>query len=134
MVSSTDLPTPDEPSTKVNSVPLATELAKPIRWQTHLVLLATAFVSWVTLVIGIALSMRNMFGGPPPDDWGTVFVGLPLLAAIGGIGYFVLSRSRRSEATQSGIQRLTLVPLLLANIFPIGQIVFGMLSYAGGGY
>ena len=121
-----------EPSTSKTPVYLADRTTIPIRWQTHLVLLATAIVSWTTMIIGIALSMRNMFGGPPPDDSGTVFLGLSMLISIGGISYIAMSRFRRSLATQSGIQRFVLLLLVLANVFPLAQTVVGILSYGAG--
>lgn len=131
---SSDSTNPYDPSISGTSVPLADEIATRISWRTHLVLLASAFVSWATMILGIALDMRNMFGGPPPDNAGTVLFGLSILTGVGGICYFVMSRSRRLEATQSGIQNFALVLLLLANALPPGQIAVGILSYAGGGY
>ena len=128
MFTSNDSLNPDETSTAKNPRCFAAETAKPIRWQTHLVLLATALVSWTTFTFGIALSMRNMFSGPPPDNWGMVFVGFSMLAGFGGIGYFATSRSRRSQATQSEIQIFALLLLLFANAIPAIQIVIAILG------
>jgi hypothetical protein len=86
------------------------------------------------MIFGIALEMRNMFGGPPPDNAGTAFMALSMFAGVGGICYFLMARARRLEATRSGIQKFALVLLLLANIFPAGHIAVGILLNAGGGY
>jgi len=124
---------PYEPAKPGAVVSSDAEISVPISWRAHLVLFATALVAWVAFIFGLALSMRNMFGGPAPDNWGAVFVIASALVATGGLIYFVVSPSRRSAAIQTVAQRLVLILLLLANIVAAGQVILGILSYAGRG-
>lgn len=78
--------------------------------------------------------MRNMFGGSPPDDWGSVCLGLSGLAGLSGIAYFTQYRKRHEETTQSHTQEFLLILLVLANLLPPGQIAVGLVSYFFSGY
>ena len=100
-----------------------------ISWRIQLILMGTAVLSWASLIFAVALSMRNMFGGPPPDRWGDVFAVVSFAVAIGGLVYVAMSKAKLKDATQTLWQRLTLLLLLLANVFPAGQILIGILSY-----
>ncbi len=92
-------------------------------------LLGTAFVSWASLIFALALSMRNMFGGPPPDRWGEVFAIVSVVVAIGGLVYVGTSPAKLKDATETWGQRFALLLLVLANLYPIGQICVAILSF-----
>ena len=118
-----------EPSFSELSDPGEVVSSPKISWHIQLVLVGTAFVSWTTLIFAIALSMRNMFSGPPPDCWGDVFAIVSFVAAISGLLYVAISQPKLEEATVTIAQRFALLLLVLANVFTAGQIMIGILSF-----
>ena len=121
----------NKPIDRSEHVPEASSADTRGYWSKNVVLTLTAFASWGSLVWGFALEMRNMFGGPPPDAWGIVFIFLSLVSGLFGIVYFCISLIRCPDLLDFSIRTVILLLLLVANSPPVVVVLQGLLTSTG---